>query len=415
MSGVVGVRGVGGAATPGGAPPFRRDRLVHRWLVVRAVSEAGDQVWLVALAWTAVHVASPSAAGLVVAAGTLPRALVLLLGGVLADRYDVRRVMVAANLARIAVLVAVAVVAAAGEPPVAVLVLAAAAFGVTDAVHDPSAATVGRQLVRTEDLASYSGLLQTLSRLGAMGGAAVGGFVVATWGLEGGALLNAGTFLVAVVFVVWWLRPRYPLERAEPQPVLRSLGQGLAHLRTAPDTRTLVIALSGLNLFVVPAETIGLALRAQEEGWGSAAVGVFLALLGAGAAVGAVAVMRWRPRRPATASFGWLVVQGLAIVMLGVGPAPVVAAAAALVGLTAGIASTLLSAVFAATVEGSYLGRMSSIVRLGDDVLMPLATIGFGVLAAVTSVTVAFAVYGTTMALVTGITRRRCAATEEPV
>ena len=122
----------------------------------------------------------------------------------------------------------------------------------------------------------------------------------------------------------------------------------------------------------MPAETIGLALRAQEEGWGSASVWVFLALLGAGAAVGAVAVMQWPPRRSATTSFGCLVVQGVAIVMLGVGPAPLVGVAAALIGLTAGIASTLLSAVFAATVTGSDLGRMSSIIRLGDDVLMPL-------------------------------------------
>ena len=87
--------------------------------------------------------------------------------------------------------------------------------------------------------------------------------------------------------------------------------------------------------------------------------------------------------------------------MLGVGPAPVVGRRrGARSGSPPGIASTLLSAVFAATVEGSYLGRMSSIVRLGDDVLMPA---GDGRLrcagATVATIPVAFAVYGGAMAL----------------
>ena len=86
------------------APPLRHDTIARGWLALRALSDAGDQVWTIALAWTAVHVATPAAAGLVVAAGTVPRALVLLLGGVVADRYDARRVMVLANGARIAVL-----------------------------------------------------------------------------------------------------------------------------------------------------------------------------------------------------------------------------------------------------------------------------------------------------------------------
>ena len=116
-----------------------------------------------------------------------------------------------------------------------------------------------------------------------------------------------------------------------------------------------MIALSGLNLFVGPAEGVGLALRAREEGWGAGSVGVFLALLGAGAALGSVAMVRWAPRREARAAFVWLAVQGVAIGLLGVGPQRLTGAAAFAVGVTAGIASALLSAVFLATVDGAYL------------------------------------------------------------
>jgi MFS family permease len=387
------------AVVTDGAPPFARDRLARSWLGVDAVSDVGDSIWTIALAWTAVHIASPAAAGAVVAAGTIPRALVLLVGGVVADRYDARRVMVAANLGRVVVLAAVAARVALAGPSLTVLLAAAVAFGLADAVYEPSALTIGRQLVRPADLPAYSGLGQTLSRVGTMSGAAVGGFVVAAWGLGGSAALDAVTFVGVVVFLHVWLRPRYPMPRAEPEPVLRSIGRGFGHLRDVPLTRTLVVALSGLNLFVGPALGIGIAIRAHDEAWGARSVGILVGLVGLGAAAGALAMLRWRPRHEATAGFVWLLVQGLAIMALGAGP-PVLAGLACLViGVTAGVASTLLSAVFAATVDGAYLGRMSALQRLGDDVLMPVAMVGFGALTSVTSVVTAFAAYGGAMAL----------------
>ena len=158
-----------------------------------------------------------------------------------------------------------------------------------------------------------------------------------------------------------------------------------------------MLALSGLNLAVGPAVGIGLALRAHDQGWGAQAVGLFEALLGLGAAIGAVSVAKWRPRREAVAGFWALVVQGAAIVALGFGPIWTVAASAFVVGVTAGYASVLLSATFSATVDTAYLGRMGSITRLGDDCLMPLAMAGFGALASATSVWAPFVLFGVTM------------------
>ncbi|MFD7870763.1 MFS transporter [Microbacterium sp. NPDC059771] len=378
-------------------PPFRRDRLVHAWIGVKALSDAGDALWTIALAWTAVQIASPAVAGLIVAAGTLPRALILLFGGVLADRVDARRVMLLFTVARVAVLVAVALWVLATPPTVAVLVFAAVAFGVCDAFYEPSAGTIARQLVRTSDLPSYGAAAQTASRLGTMGGAAAGGLVVAHTGLVGSASVNALTFTVVLAFLALWLRPRFRLARAARQSGLRGIGSGFAHLAANRTTRTLVIALSGLNLAVGPAVGIGLALRAHDEGWGAQAVGLFEALLGLGAALGAVSVAKWRPRREAYGGFWALVVQGAGIAALGVGPAWTVGTAAFVIGATAGFASVLLSATFSATVDTAYLGRMGALTRLGDDCLMPAAMAGFGALASATAVWVPFAVFGGAM------------------
>jgi len=380
-------------------PVFRRDVRVHAWITVKALSDAGDALWTIALAWTAVQIASPAVAGLIVAAGTVPRAIVLLWGGVIADRADPRRVMLLFNVLRIGVLIGVALWVLATTPSVTILIVAAIAFGVCDAFYEPSAGTIARQLVRASDLPSYGAVAQTASRLGTMAGAAAGGVLVAHLGLSGGASVNALTFLVVVAFIAMWLRPRFLLARAPRESALRGIGRGFAHLREAPTTRTLVIALSGLNLAVGPAVGIGLALRAHDEGWGAQAVGVFEALLGLGAALGAVCVARWRPRREALGGFWALVVQGAAIIALGVGPVWTVGAAAFVIGCTAGFASVLLSATFSATVDTAYLGRMGSLTRLGDDCLMPLAMAGFGALAGATALWVPFTVFGGAMML----------------
>lgn len=380
------------------APPaFRRDRLVHAWIGIKALSDAGDALWTIALAWTAVQIASPAVAGLIVAAGTVPRAAILLFGGVIADRADARRVMLLFNVLRVGVLVAVAVWVLTTPPSVAMLLFAAIAFGVCDAFYEPSAGTIARQLVRASDLPSYGAAAQTASRLGTMGGAAIGGFIVAHAGLVGSASVNALTFTLVVAFIAIWLRPRFRLARADKESALRGIARGFAHLSANPTTRTLVIALSGLNLAVGPAVGIGLALRAHAEGWGAQAVGLFEALLGLGAALGAISVAKWRPRHEARGGFWALVVQGAGIVALGFGPAWTVAAAAFVIGATAGYASVLLSATFSATVDTAYLGRMGSLTRLGDDCLMPLAMAGFGALASATALWVPFTLFGVAM------------------
>ncbi|KQW46021.1 hypothetical protein ASC77_19150 [Nocardioides sp. Root1257] len=378
---------------------LRGDRLVLGWIGLQGLSAAGDAVWTVALAWTAVQVASPAVAGLVVAAGTLPRAVVLLVGGILADRLQTRWVMLLVNAVRVVVLVVTAVLVAVHGASVPLLALAAAGFGICDAIYIPSAATIGRQLVPPETLPEYAGASQTANRLGGMAGAALGGAVVATWGIGGSAVANAVTFGVVVGYLALALRPRYPLPRAESEPAIRGIARGFAHLRDVPATRTLVLTLSGLNLAVSPALSLGLALHVREADWGAHTLGLLNATVGLSAALGALALFRWRPRHEATTGFWFLVLQGGAIAVLAAGPLVTTALACAVIGATSGAASALLSAVFVGTVDGAYLGRMASIQMLGDDVLMPLGMVVFGLFASGAGVAWACAGFGLAMAL----------------
>lgn len=375
-------------------PSFGRDRMVHGWFVVKGVSDAGDTAWTIALAWSAVQLAGPAVAGLVVAAGTLPRAGVLLVGGVVADRFDVRRVLAITTVARVLVLVVTIAIALSAGESVPLLAAAAIGFGLCDAIFEPAAATLSRRLVRDEDLAAYQGASQSSTRLGVMVGAAAGGGLVSFGGLPASAGANAITYVVVLAYLTLVLRVRFPIPRAEPASMVRSVVSGFRHLQSEATTRSLVMTLSGLNLAVGPALGLGVALRVRDAEWGPETLGVLQALVGLGALAGAVALIRWRSRRPAALGFALLVVQGLAIVALAV-PGLVVAVVSCLViGVTAGAASTLLSAVFIRSVEPTLLGRLASMQRLGDDCLMPVAMASFGAVAGRASVAVAFGLFG---------------------
>lgn len=381
--------------------------MVHGWLAVKGVSDAGDAAWTIGLAWTAVQVASPAVAGLVVAAGTVPRAAVLLLGGAVADRTSTRRVLVSVTVARLAVLALTLAVTATAGLSVPVLVSVAVCFGCCDALFEPSAATLGRQLVDPDDLGAYAGASQSASRLGTMIGAAAGGGLVGLGGLAASAWLNAATYAIVLAHLVLVLRLRHPLVRQLREPVLASIRDGFAHLRDNASTRLLVLTLSGLNLAVGPALGLGAALLVSESGWGAGWLGVLEACVAGGALCAAVALVRWRPRRDARWAFLLLAAQGGAIMLLAVPVIPAAVLACLGIGVTAGAASVLLSAVFQRTVAPDYLGRLASIQRLGDDVLMPAAMSGFGALAGGASLTAAFLVYGTVMtALMLAAVRR---------
>ena len=77
------------------------------------LSSAGDNFYTVALVWTAVNIAG-SSAGVVVAAGFATRVLFGPIGGVLADRWDHRRTLVAVDLARAATVASLPLLHAAG-------------------------------------------------------------------------------------------------------------------------------------------------------------------------------------------------------------------------------------------------------------------------------------------------------------
>ncbi|TWP37360.1 MFS transporter [Leekyejoonella antrihumi] len=385
-------------------PPISRDRMILAWLGVVTVSYAGDAAWLVALAWTAVRHLDPTIAGLVVAIGTAPQALLMLVGGVVADRFDPRRVLALGAVGQGLTLVVGATLWPARTQSAGVLFGIALAFGVAAGLTLPSLNTLRRQIVRAEDLTTLSGWTQVAGRLARLLGAPVGAFLVARAGLAVVMLVDAATF-AAVALVMWRVvRPRYRLPKGVGQPHwFASLRDGLHYLATTPVARTFVIGLSSLNVFVSPVIGIGVALSVNGSHWSSTWLGWAEAAFAAGAIGGSMLGIRWRPPRMAAAGFRALIVQGAAIALVGVSSRGTLLGAMLLLGLTAGLASVWLSSTFLLAIAPSHLGRVSSVNNLGDLMLLPLVTPAFAACAQLASVLAATVTCGAAMALLCAV------------
>jgi len=380
-------------------PPVTRDRMVMVWVAATTVSWFGDAMWTVALAWTAAHTLSPVLAGLVLGLETLPQAALVLLGGVVADRFDTRRVLVTGQVGQALVMLLGALAWAGGLRGAPTLICIAVAFGITSGLTLPAGMTLARQLVRARDLGTVSGWNQIANRTARLLGAPVGGILVAWRGPAAAMLLNATSFLVVAAALTLVVRARYRLPRSTGEPWLRSLADGLAYLRRTPAARLLVLGLTGLNVFVTPVVVLGVALRVSHSGWGSVWVGVAEGALAGAAIVGSLVAIRRPPRRPARAAFAVLVLQGGAIAAVAVDARAVLVPAMAVIGLTAGLASVWLSGVFQRTIAASHLGRVSSVTVLGDRALVPVALPAFGALAAGASLAAATGLFGLAMGL----------------
>src|SRR3954451_2999781 len=378
-------------------PPVRRDPMVLAWLTAVGVSWFGDYAWNVALAWTAAHTLSPVTAGVVLGAEMLPQALLVLLGGVLADRYDPRRLLVAGESGQALVLVLGAAGWASGIRGAPILLAIAVAFGVASGLTLPAGMTLVRQIVAGRDLGTVQGWNQISSRAMRLLGAPAGGILVASSGLVVVMLVDAATFALIAAVLVLVVRPRFRLPRATQERWRDTFTDGMRYLRSHETAKLFVVGLTALNVFVTPVTGLGVALRVNGSDWGAHWLGIADASLAAGAIIGSVVAIRWQPTYGAAAGFRILIVQGLAIAGVGLGWRPTLVLAMAVLGFTAGCASVWLSAAFIRAIDPAHLGRVSSVTSLGDMILMPLSVPALGWVVRITDLLTATLVFGLSM------------------
>ncbi|MQY33140.1 hypothetical protein SRB17_11000 [Streptomyces sp. RB17] len=368
------------------APQAHRDPNVLRWLAAYTCSMLGDSVYYLALSWAAVQAGTPAQAGLVTSASALPRAVLMLGGGVIADRFGPRRVVIGSDAVRCAAVLAVAALLFLTSPGLWPLALLALVFGAVDAVFMPAVGALPARLTEKGQLARVQGMRGLAIRFSAVVGAPLGGLGVAVGGAPA-AFAFAGMLIAVSVPLLLSVRVR-DLPKDDTAEVAgtawNDLRAGLGHIRRHRVLAPLMLAIALGDLGFVGPLNIGLTLLADRRGWGASGMGWVLAGFGVGAGASALLLtVRGRLPRAGQVTGSACVAGAVAIGALAFVPALAAAVGVAgLVGLLAGLSGALCGALLQTHADPAYLGRVtavSSLVSLGLAPLgMPLAAAAIG-------------------------------------
>jgi MFS family permease len=226
------------------------------------------------------------------------------LGGVLGDRFDRRRVMIASDLAGAACYGALAFV----EDPALLLAVGFVAAVVETPFWSASAAAVPN-LVGREDLAWANGMLQLGGNAGIMLGPAIGGVLLAAVGSGMVFGANAVSFVLSAALVAT-VRGRFAEDRAGHDEEHHGIRAGFVFIARDRILRTIVLA------WVVFVLGLGMAMVADVPlvelfGAGSAGYGMLIGAWGAGSVLGSIAGRKLSERTEARALVAGTVVIGV--------------------------------------------------------------------------------------------------------
>jgi MFS family permease len=168
------------------------------------VSLLGDGVFLVAIAWQVYQLSNaPTALSVVGIAMSVPHVVLLLLGGVVSDRFDRRKVMVFADLIRGVAIAVLGFLSVTGGLELWHVMILTAFYGAGTAFFGPAFDAIVPDVVPSNLLAEANSLDQFVRPAAwRLAGPALGGFLIAIWGAGGAFLFDAVTFAVSIACIL---------------------------------------------------------------------------------------------------------------------------------------------------------------------------------------------------------------------
>lgn len=279
-----------------------------------ATSNAGSWAYNVGLA---VYVYQETHSAAWVGAATVGRFVPSMLfgayGGVLAERFERIKLMVAINVVCAALMVGLAV-AADRHVAAWVVIVVAGVNGVANMTFTPADYAMTPQVVPEDQLAAANTLRNTVENLAVIAGPAIGGALLLAGPVSVTFLANAASFLAAAVLTAMVRTRSKPVdvtEGGEAGP-LRQMLVGINTIRTSA-TATLLVTYSVIASFVYGIDTVQFVLVSRERlGTGTNGYGYLLAGLG----VGAIAAAGLVNRISAWPRLGTVILAGMAVYCL---------------------------------------------------------------------------------------------------
>jgi MFS family permease len=374
-----------------------RVRRFGAWWGAQFLSGIGSWAQAVAIPWYVLErTGSAAAVGLVTTLQFLPVLVLSLVGGAIADRVSRRGLLLLTQVALAVLAALLGVLVAARLAPVWVVAAIALAIGTTNALNNPAQQAFLPELVSIDQVPAAVALNSVQFNAARMVGGAVGGVLIAAFGVPAALWVNAASFLpVVAVLVAIGRRAVAPVSPQRPsEPILAQLLEGLRFAAREAPVRSVIlvfgfVGLFGFNWQVAVPLVARFVLRQHAEG-----LGLLMSSLGAGA-LGASLLATARAR----ASQRRLVVAGasLGAALVGLGVARSVALAAGLLvvgGFFGVLASVSANTRLQVLSPPALRGRVMAIYVLLMGGTTPIGAFALGELASALGAARAVEIFG---------------------
>ncbi|WP_029596178.1 MFS transporter [Exiguobacterium chiriqhucha] len=267
---------------------LQNPRFVFTWLSGMTLT-LGFSIFFLSVSWLTIDVLKqPALLGIIMTAVSLPRVVMMIFGGVFADRFQKSRLLFLTNLGQGLLMVAVVALHLADAYSVSALIMISIVFGLLDGMSYPALSSLIPSLVKQEELQRANSLFQGTLELMFVFGPFLAGALL-TWGGFG---LSFGTaavliFIAAILIMPRLIRDSIPLARAMSLgDVIFDLKEGIRYVSSTPILRSGTLSIAIVNLFVMGPLIMSIPILVGERGGnafdlslieGGLAVGTFVA------------------------------------------------------------------------------------------------------------------------------------------
>ena len=370
-----------------------RHRAVRLLWGAAVVSDIGTWVQLIVVgSLVAASTGSAIQTGLVALATFTPQALASPVGGLLADRFDRRKVFATALVVQAMVTVVLAVTLGVGIRTPAVLIVLILLASAAGAMGAPAYSAMIPDLVPPEELLAMASLGVYSWNSGRIIGPLLGTALALTVGPAWTIAFNAASFVVLAVAVTL-VRRAFPAARSDGTIIDRFVG-GLRSARFTPGCWHGIALLVLFNLTIVPFMGLIPIYARSEYGGGTGLAGMVASAQGIGAIIGGVTVTVLAHRHPRSLLVGRLIVMsavGLALYAAAPNAAWVVCASALLGGAAAALYISS-STIVQRDSPADSRGRVMSIMQSAQGVSYGIGLLFIGSIGDATNLHLAFSV-----------------------
>ena len=358
----------------------------------QGTSLLGDQFYLIAMPWLVLQRTGDSLAlGAVLALAGLPRAIFMLLGGAMTDRFSPRKIMLISDLIRLSLMVALTALVLLNSIQTWMLYAFSLLFGIAAGFFLPASNAIVPKLVGKENLQAGNAISQGTGQMAQFVGPVLAGGLIAwagrslnvaigSQGLEGAALafaFDALTFLVSVI-TLWMMDVPHDVPAVSSEKVLNSIWSGLRYFWQDGFIRFVLTMMGGGGLIFAGTLMVGVPVLATTrlEG-GASAFGILMSAYAGGSLLG-IAAAGALPK-PGVAglrilltalnlvgALGWFAMTGLTSTAWA-------AVAMVLIGFGGGYQMITFFTALQKRVSRNLLGRLMSLVMLFNVGLTPLS------------------------------------------